>query len=377
MDFRFKLRRLSILLLAFGLIVYPLLGILGFSLFVFSSQQERIWCYTLPTTALLVALALGTLVQGLTQSTFAHLVTLVGFYLLIYLLTTRVIPSDVHAVAQGFTIGILFSSLYASYQVMIRNIFQATGFSFHANVFGSIMMLSSLFLIGMFLMCKVPCRWFYLLTGFLGIICVFLSGSRGAFIALISGLVLGAIVLVMQMKVIPKRMSFFIGTFILASLIILVLSNIVPSPLRQRIDTVNTAFDDRGRLTLWHLGLELASESPLIGFGSAAWQREIHRLEPSIDLVMIPNSHNLYLELLIEAGSLGLSAFLLWIGYIIMVLKLRTTQNTFALLAISCLVAFLIHNLWDVLLFHFQLMMMVWLIVSIGLIKTSKVQGTK
>lgn len=376
MDFRFKLRRLSILLLAFGLIIYPPLGLLGFGLFLFASRQERRWRYTLPTTILLVALAPGTIAQGLTQSAFAHLASLLGFYLLVYLLTTRVRRSDVHAVAQGFTVGILVSSLYALYQVTIKDMFQATGFSFHANVFGSIMMLSSLFLIGVSVMRNVPYRWFYLPTSALGIVCVFLSGSRGAFIALICGLVLGAIVLVIQMKVTSKRIPLFLGTVMLASLVMLVVSNFVPSPLRQRIDTVDTAFDDRGRLTLWYLGLELAADSPLMGLGSAAWQREIQRLEPSIDLVMIPNSHNLYLELLIEAGSLGLGAFLLWIGCIIVALKLRVPQNPFAVVAMSCLIAFLIHNLWDVLLFHFQLMMIVWLSVSIGLIETSKVQGS-
>jgi O-antigen ligase len=364
----------SILLLAFGLVVYPLIAAIGLGVFLLASRQEQSWRHGLPTTTLLGGLMVGSLLQGVSLTLLYYLLTLVGFYLLIYLLTTRVTLSDFDFWVQGLSVGIILSSLYALYQVLIDRAPQASGFSFHANIFGSIMMLSSLTLMGALLIRPSSYRWLYLLAFLMGLMNIFLSGSRGAFVAFVFGLTLGGVLIALQGKV---QRRFVLLPFILLSLGLLggVTGNLVPNPLSQRIDTVDTALDDRGRLTLWYLGLELAAQSPLFGLGNGAWQREIQRLEPSIDLVVIPNSHNLYLELLIESGSLGLTAFLFWAMYLVVALTSRMVHSPLASVALVCLAAFLVHNLWDVLLFHSQLLAIAWLVISLGLIDISKAQG--
>lgn len=66
------------------------------------------------------------------------------------------------------------------------------------------------------------------------------------------------------------------------------------------------------RFEMWKEGLNAVKDSPLIGYGKGQIIRVVEI--PREDNLLISSTHNLYLDVAIESGLLGLSAFLIFIG---------------------------------------------------------------
>ena len=124
-----------------------------------------------------------------------------------------------------------------------------------------------------------------------------------------------------------------------------------------------------GRLFMARLGLELAAGRPLLGYGYGAWQRLVPEVEPSFPVDTLPHSHNLYVELLLEAGSLTLVALLLFLGALGWALLRRALRGDLAAAAaLAALAGFGVSNLFDVLAYQPYLSGLLWLVLAQGLV---------
>lgn len=98
------------------------------------------------------------------------------------------------------------------------------------------------------------------------------------------------------------------------------------------------------------LGLQLASYRPFLGYGFGAWQRLLPEVEPSFPVDVLPHSHNLYVELLLDGGSLLLVAVLMFFAVLGWALLRRAWAGSWAAAAsFAALVGFSVSNLFDVL----------------------------
>jgi O-antigen ligase len=139
-----------------------------------------------------------------------------------------------------------------------------------------------------------------LVVGFaaLSLICIVLTGSRGAFVALI----VWACIAIAQ-----SRHRFQLGFALLA--VSPLLWMLMPAEMQTRFETIiwpevgpkNAEISAHGRTEGFLIGLQLWQNNPVLGIGPGAW------------LVATGRSilaHNLYGELVGETGTLGLFAFL-------------------------------------------------------------------
>ena len=143
---------------------------------------------------------------------------------------------------------------------------------------------------------------------------IVLSLSRGATL----GLVLGASLVVMAWS--RSRRATLVGAGVLVVLGAINLDPLLSTPLAQTVGARLSSSGDLGgngdRLSLWRFALRLIVEHPFgIGFdrfGDYAAQSGLTvRTEP------FQQAHNVYLNLAVELGVLGLVAFLAWVAVIL------------------------------------------------------------
>lgn len=128
----------------------------------------------------------------------------------------------------------------------------------------------------------------YLPAAFLG---VGLTGSRGALVALLAGILTFAVFINMR-----KRIALLIGVVAFVMLIL-----VLPSSLTWRLSTTTDEISHGtldGRRTLWDQAPTLVAEHPLLGLGAGAAEG-----------VYGDAAHNTPLEILLEAGLVGLGLF--------------------------------------------------------------------
>jgi hypothetical protein len=144
-------------------------------------------------------------------------------------------------------------------------------------------------------------KWRRLVVGYFGlsILCIILTGSRGAFVAMFLGLLL----LVIRLK---RRLAFLIlaGSLCLSPIAWL----LIPHELQNRFYTLidpsvgpeNAQESAESRGEGFWIGLELWGRYPLTGCGPGAWIPSTGR---------IVESHNLYGQVPGEMGLLGVLTF--------------------------------------------------------------------
>ncbi len=186
-----------------------------------------------------------------------------------------------------------------------------------------------------------------------------LSFSRGAWVGLAPAVAGLALIMVRNKK------HLLIGFTAALGLLVLTASLPPLKPLRQavlqRVSTVvNPGQDDslNFRQVCLQTALAMFRQHPVIGFGAGEYDRNIRQYFdetyyawPAIN----KHIHSLYLQILIEAGLLGLTGFLLMLGYYLYVLvraffRLSPGLSRSLLLGIlASAAAFMIHNIFDVL----------------------------
>lgn len=201
-----------------------------------------------------------------------------------------------------------------------------------------------------------------------------LTFSRGAWV----GFALSAAVLAI---VYNPRVLYIIAGVSVPSLFI--------NSIRERFLSIFTLTSDSNvtRLRLWQTGLKMAHENPILGVGLG---NSIYRYDeyikrfPQLDTVyhytMYP-LHNSYIKVLAETGVIGLAAFLLIIGYMVIktykIYKASTDPmcRGLALGYFITLPGYLFMNIVDNCLFDPQTAVFFWLIFGL-IVASGRIENT-
>ncbi|PJE59803.1 MAG: hypothetical protein COU85_01700 [Candidatus Portnoybacteria bacterium CG10_big_fil_rev_8_21_14_0_10_44_7] len=99
-----------------------------------------------------------------------------------------------------------------------------------------------------------------------------------------------------------------------------------------------------GRLAIWRQGLVFFAQAPLLGHGLGSYPQLV---APELLTAAPISAHNLYLEILVELGVVGLCLFLIpsWLCFLYL---WRRRANGLALGALGALVYFLVHSFFEV-----------------------------
>ncbi|MBC2317988.1 O-antigen ligase family protein [Listeria booriae] len=142
-------------------------------------------------------------------------------------------------------------------------------------------------------------KWWNLLGGFIGILCVMLTLSRGAIISLVIVLVLCLLVGSVRSKLMMVLGA--VGFFLLANLFFDQFMEVsLWELLLERFGTVSED-GGSGRFDIWTDGLAYFMNKPLFGIGSFNFQA-YHSFAAGKAIFM----HNSFLEILVETGIVGM-----------------------------------------------------------------------
>jgi O-antigen ligase len=149
--------------------------------------------------------------------------------------------------------------------------------------------------------------------------------------------------------------------WIIGPLLALVVTLGAPGLVRERFATLtNSGGEISTRVDIWHTALNIWENHPVIGVGLGGFPQAYSQafvpgkaFLPSTVFQPPPHAHNIFLQLMAEQGILGLLAFVaILIAAVRITLRLRSSRDRSARLLgsglLAALVAFLVHNLFDV-----------------------------
>jgi putative inorganic carbon (HCO3(-)) transporter len=179
---------------------------------------------------------------------------------------------------------------------------------------------------------------------------LFLTRSRGGLVVVCAGFVLFALL-------IPQRK---ISRILIFSILIF-LTVVLCIPQGAKFVCGLFYRGDAGRFEIWKGALAMFRTSPVIGTGLGMFMKNI----PQYGLEHL-YAHNCYLQLLAEAGILGLLSFL-WFLTEILVRTLRSIYTTadVLLIGMGCsFIGFLVYSFFDTQLYALKLAMLFWILAS-------------
>lgn len=142
----------------------------------------------------------------------------------------------------------------------------------------------------------------FVCIGIMGV-CLILTWSRGAWL----GLIFAALLFLFMWH----RRSMWLVLAGVAS--IPILPTILPASIVSRFTSIGNLADSSTsyRMYIWRATVEMIGDNPLsgIGIGEGAWDR-IYPLYSYLGIEAAPHSHNLYLQIWLELGVMGILIFL-------------------------------------------------------------------
>lgn len=370
---RDHVRSVALVVLPLGLLVYPLAGLAAYVAFVATSSIQRRWPIPIPTAVLAASLVLSTVASERPADAWAGTAGALVAGVLLVTWSMRVARKDVRFVALGFAAGGIALAAKAVLDVFAFGSIRASGFQFHPNILGASAMLALFGILAGRGGVRTRIEQVLMAAGVFGTAgAVVLSGSRGALLGLVVGLPTFGLI---RRPRAPRTLRWSVlGTLMVIASTVAVLTVLFTSagdalPWIRRVAQLDGLGDDRGRIETWFLALEMARTSPLLGHGFGAWGALVTAAEPTLDLAILPNSHDLYLELLLDTGALGLVAFLTWIGSLgaAMWRAGRAGSGVAAAAALGALAGALAHNVTDVLLYQTYITGALWVVIGVGL----------
>lgn len=201
---------------------------------------------------------------------------------------------------------------------------------------------------------------------------LFLTKSYGGFL----GLVLGAVIFIWlslssQVKLRRKIFLIFLGMLVVGGLIV------AEQPKFQKLLSSDPRSSLTTRQEIWQTSLILIKERPISGWGLGNFQASYRSHTKYITLTplewSVVKAHNLFLNLWIEVGLLGLLTFLYFIGcylwHLIPDLKSSVPgRRLWASALVAIIVATLAHGLVDTPYFKNDLSLVFFLVIDAGLL---------
>jgi O-antigen ligase len=220
------------------------------------------------------------------------------------------------------SIGSVFASLIAVYQYHWLGIHNPVGAVSHRILFGCFSVVLTLFsLISFFVNRSLVCRILGAVGFFGGLVAIFLSGSRCAWIGFFVCILM---LLVIWIKIHPKR------SLILGSVFLVLASSLFTDKVAEKFSsrflqakTEMSLYSHQGltgnysvglRLEMWKAALIIFAKNPILGSGPRSFERRTQQLIDSGSISAyakgFKHAHNDYLTVLASRGILGLIFFL-------------------------------------------------------------------
>lgn len=204
-----------------------------------------------------------------------------------------------------------------------------------------------------------------IIGGALSIICTVLTWSRGGWI----GIIVAAILFV----IINYRHT--LKYFLLGAISSPIWIGLLPSNIVNRFTSIGNLADSSTyyRLFTWKGSLRMLADyfATGIGVGQSAFSH-IYPLYAYVGNEITAHSHNLYLEIAIELGILGLLV-LLAVMFMVMqrgfgCIKYNSTDRTVVVgvsAAMSGILAVLVHGIFDYVWYNYRVFFMFWVVVGV------------
>ena len=246
---------------------------------------------------------------------------------------------------------------------------------YNPNLFGGYLIVGVMSVIGSFVFCLYKkyfkCGILAGLFSLLSVIAIFLTGCRGAYIALL--FILGAVFFVFAKffwqkykKVYLSVITGVISFFILALTVFTSLRSRFLSIFAMRNDSSNSF-----RFNVYQSSLEMFKDNWLLGIGVGNKNfREIYGLYMKTGFDAL-SAYNIFLETAVESGIFALIAFL---GFVILYIKyslniiFKSTdieKIIFTSVAAISVTAVLLHGFVDTVFFRPQIQFIFWIMVAI------------
>ena len=200
---------------------------------------------------------------------------------------------------------------------------------------------------------------FCLLTGVAGMAFAF---SRASYFCLI---VMGCVFILFNIP----RLKHARGWLLLVTLLIIVLLT-VPNVFTDRLATLNLREHSVAeRVQIWQATLPAIAEHPLGGLGAGT--QTTSDLMIASGLPTVPHAHNLYMQLLLEGGTLALTSFMI---VIVRMLRPHSTLSKaknpqgyqFSVAFIAAMTGFLLFGWVDYPLFTRKLISLFWILLALS-----------
>lgn len=231
---------------------------------------------------------------------------------------------EVHTVLLCYFIGALISAFIGIYNGYINDfaIRSVINELQNPNHYARVLCLGIIFGSYLFLQIKkLPLRIFCLMSSFVMLGAVLLSGSRGAWLALFATLFLGMLYYLKYVFKRPERRRLLTGMLVVllaVGIISTIIAARVPSVVSQRVQEISQLVENRGtgRLDIWLVGLEVVKDHYLLGVGvdnfPYAYTQYVAKTTGTVlSMGINKNPHNIYLATLAELGIPGLLLILL------------------------------------------------------------------
>jgi hypothetical protein len=239
--------------------------------------------------------------------------------------------------------GSLYSAVYPHYTDYAWTD-RARAFFFTENNFGSYCATILVMVLALALRSKSKgLSLFYYTTAGLGLVGVASSGSRGAWLAAIAGIV---VLLFLERKRLNIKFG-LVAALVVAAVVAVASSLMQYEPLQRSTSLDTFTVDTRSSLYLGALLLFL--QHPFIGIGLTNFS---YLTSSVVDWYYTPAAaHNTYLQVLAENGIIGFILFFAPIVYLFCRNLKKAKESTGALVVSAGMTVFLVHGLFD-----FQLM---------------------
>jgi len=206
----------------------------------------------------------------------------------------------------------------------------------------------------------------YALTSIIILVAILLTFSRGAYLGLVFGFVLGFGYLIATKRMVWKRqyskivplLIFLIGLFAVVLL--------VENPIKDRFISSFDIYEgsNEGRLYMWSEAYRISKENVLSGVGLGNYPLEI---KPSADYREPIYAHNFYLDILVEMGIIALAAWLMWTIVSMKSFIKKAEKNRLYLGGFFALSIFSVHIFFDTPLFSVHILPLVLLVLALSM----------
>ena len=190
---------------------------------------------------------------------------------------------------------------------------------------------------------------------------ILLSFSRGAYIGIIAGFCMMGVFIV-YIRNIRIRGGVLVGTFLLVcALFLFGTDNFVRDRLADTFLSVDASGEER--IFLWKHALGVIMENPILGAGLGGYPETVQPSATYRDPIYV---HNLYLDIAVEMGLLGL--FVAGVGLFWMIRRFYSLgrENPIFFAGSVSLVIYCVHSIFDTSIYSVHVMGILCVVGALG-----------